>query len=316
MLKKFIFVLSLLFFSFFFLGNAFAKDYYFPKVKAQYKINADGRINVVEQRTYKFSGSFSWADLYIPLKVSRLGNTYNVQITNFRISENGKPVNFSSSVDQNGKFYARWSYSAYNENRTFDISYSLLGALSSGQDFDEFYWQVIGDNWIKKTEWTEFLISFPINIPKNQVYAFVHGPANGRYDFISDNAVRFTVNNIAAKQFVEVRLVFPKGSLVTSSSSKKTLKEVMAEEESYQDRNKLIGFLKQFLLLGVFLASGLWLVFWIWQYFKYGKEYEFETPKYLHEAPSKLPPALVEVLLNQNSSVSTKSLLIAVKVAV
>src|SRR3989344_1496409 len=304
MLRKFIFTLSFLFFSFFFSRDAFSKDYYFPIVKAIYSINQDGSINVAEERTYAFTGSFSWADIYIPLKVSRKGDKYNVRITNFRISENGKPVNFSSSVDQNGKFYARWTYSAYNETRTFDLSYTLVDVLSSGQDFVEFYWQVIGDQWEKRTDQAEILVTFPATIPKNQVYAFAHGPTNGKFDFVSDNSVQFTVENIRPKQFVEVRLVFPRNSFANLVASNKKLTDVFAEEKRYLALNSFLRFL-QFFPIGI---TFVWAVFWFFMWKKYGREYGFfRTPKYLHEPPSELSPALVEMLLSQSNTITHKS---------
>ena len=152
MRKFFLAFLAFLIF-FIFPETTFAKNYFFPKVSGEYLINADGTIDVLEHRTYSFDGSFSWADINIPLRVLRQGYTYNVNLTNFKITEDGLPVSIIQRNDLQGdKYYARWSYSAYNETRIFDISYRLTGALGGGVDYDEFYWQVIGDGWDKRTE--------------------------------------------------------------------------------------------------------------------------------------------------------------------
>src|SRR4030067_1188393 len=82
-----------------------AKDYYFPKITSTYNIDVNGYINVLEQRTYSFSGSFSWADIYIPLKVERKGNIYDIKIQNFNVTEDDKPVNLSTSYKEDGKCY-------------------------------------------------------------------------------------------------------------------------------------------------------------------------------------------------------------------
>src|SRR3989338_11352978 len=287
-MKKFLLATLPIFIFLIFPDTIWAKDYHFPKVEGRYQIQSDGSVEVLEHRTYSFDGSFSWADIYIPLKITRKGYSYDAQIADFRISENGKPVTFSSSIDQNGKFYARWTYSAYSETRTFDISYRLFNALSGGQDFDEFYWQVIGDKWDKRTERAEFLVNFPTNIPKNQVYAFAHGTTNGHYDFVDENSVKFTVSNISPKQFVEVRLVFPRNSFANLVTSSKKLSDVFAEEKRYRALNSFLRFL-QFFPIGI---TFVWAVFWFFMWKKYGREYGFfRTPKYLHEPPSELSPA-------------------------
>ena len=251
-MKKFLLATLPIFIFLIFPDTIWAKDYHFPKVEGRYQIQSDGSVEVLEHRTYSFDGSFSWADIYIPLKITRKGYSYDAQIADFRISENGKPVTFSSSIDQNGKFYARWTYSAYSETRTFDISYRLFNALSGGQDFDEFYWQVIGDKWDKRTERAEFLVNFPTNIPKNQVYAFAHGTTNGHYDFVDENSVKFTVSNISPKQFVEVRIVFPKRYLATNFNLNKNLQQVLDEEKSFLAKEQWKARLKKLFVYKLF----------------------------------------------------------------
>jgi uncharacterized membrane protein len=282
--------------------NAYAKDYYFPKVNASYTINANGSIDVVEQRTYSFDGSFSFAYIDIPLSVSRKGYSYSANLTDFRVTEKEKPLVIS---EQSGgdTFHARWTYSALNETKTFTFYYTLSGALGGGVDFDEFYWQVIGSAWDKRTEQAEFLVIFPSNIPRNRVYSFAHGPLNGKFDFVNDNSVKFTVSGISPKQFVEIRLVFPKGYVQTTESSSKNLQQILGEEKSYLSPTVY----KRFLLFGLVFANLLWAAYWIWTWFKHGREYEHNTPKYIHDPPSQLPPALVEILLSQGNTVSPRS---------
>ena len=282
--------------------SAFAKDYYFPKVEAKYNINSDGSVNVLEKRTYFFDGSFSWADIKIPLKVIRKGYTYKSTIKNFKVSENGKELYYApNSIGDT--FDAKWNYSAINEQRTFVFSYTLENAIGGGTDFSELYWQVIGDSWDKRIGQAEFIINFPENIPRDQVYVFAHGPINGKFDFISDNSVQFSVSDIPPKQFVEVRLVFPKNHVQSTVSSDNNLQEILAEEKSYVSPLQY----KQYIFYGLVLVNIFWAVYWIYAWFKYGREYDHDIPQYLHDPPSNLAPALVEILLSQGNIVSTKS---------
>lgn len=299
--------LGLLIFTLIFLvsvKSVFAKDYYFPRVEATYNINADGSIDVVEKRTYSFDGSFSWADLKSSLTVDRKGYRYDASIKNFKILENDQVI--YSGVDQKGgTYYAKWDYSAFNQTRKFDISYTLADATGGGVDFDEFYWQVIGDSWEKRTENARFLVTFPSEIPRDKVYVFAHGPLNGKFDFVKDNKVNFEVSDVPPKKFVEVRLIFPKGTITSASSSNKTLNDVFNEEKITKIKNRFIfgiGIATLALNLG-------WIIYWFFAWLKFGKEFrKSDVPKYLHEPPSDLSPALVDLLLSQGNRVSPNSL--------
>lgn len=48
-------------------------------------------------------------------------------------------------------------------------------------------------------------------------------------------------------------------------------------------------------------------IFWFIQWRKHGKEHPTSAPNYVHNPPSTLAPALVEVLLSQGSKVSPKA---------
>ena len=157
-MKKFVGLL--IFILFFLLGpkTVLAKDYYFPKVEGNYSLNKDGSVNVLERRTYSFDGDFSWAEIKIPLTVSKKGYKYSARIEDFQVSE-AENILYKGTNQTGGVFTARWTYSAYNENRTFDISYKLKNAIGGGKDFSEFYWQIIGDEWEKRTDRSEFLVT-------------------------------------------------------------------------------------------------------------------------------------------------------------
>ena len=117
----------------------------------------------------------------------------------------------------------------------------------------------------------------------------------------------FQVENLPANQFVESRLVFPKNYILAIISSDKTLQNILDEEESYLNSNKRREFLKDSFLYLYLIVLVLWTIYWIITWLKYGKEYKHNIPQYFHNPPSKLQPALVELLLNQNNSISSKS---------
>src|SRR3990167_5750678 len=84
-MKKFLLATLPIFIFLIFPDTIWAKDYHFPKVEGRYQIQSDGSVEVLEHRTYSFDGSFSWADIYIPLKITRKGYSYDAQIADFMI---------------------------------------------------------------------------------------------------------------------------------------------------------------------------------------------------------------------------------------
>ena len=67
--------------------HAETKDFYFPEVRIDINIEKDGSFVLDEYRTYDFQGRFSWASLWIPLRVIRQGYDYSVGIEDFSIMD-------------------------------------------------------------------------------------------------------------------------------------------------------------------------------------------------------------------------------------
>ena len=113
----------------------FAKDYSIPSADFVVQINPDGSADVTETRTYSFDGSFTWADEWIPLKTSTISN----------ISLDGGDLIQDISTD---RVYLKWYYEAYSENKTFTLKYRIDHAVTNQKDISEYYWQLIGDEWL------------------------------------------------------------------------------------------------------------------------------------------------------------------------
>lgn len=303
-----------------------AKDYYFPQVKIQIDINPDSSFEVLERRTYSFSGSFSWAKLWIPTRVNRQGNIYDVEIFDFDVYEETMlgyltPLRFSTALE-NGKFNARWEYQAYNETKTFVFSYHARGeGVKKYTDIAEFYWQVIGDGWEKPSQNIEVLITLPEGSSKEDIKVFGHGPLSGVAEIVDDRIARFTVPELSPKTFVEVRVLFPPNLVSREVSSEKDLASILAEEEKFRletlkkiERQRLMKTLLTFLLLfSIFVLHPLIIILWLYFYYKtwkrVGDDYDFSNiPRYIKEPPSSFEPALVENLLREGGKVSSRSL--------
>jgi len=186
------------FFSFFILillvfllpKNIYAKDYSIELAKIKVEILENGSAEVTEERTYSFSGSFSWADEWINLKAKCDENKFceNYKISNFSLSENnldylnskeGTEGTYTLNIT-NEKFYVKWFYRAQDQKKTFKLKYTIDNAVANHSDISEFYWQLVGDKWTKSTSLVTSQVFLPYEVPADQIWGYGHGPLNGK----------------------------------------------------------------------------------------------------------------------------------------
>ncbi|MCK4777269.1 MAG: DUF2207 domain-containing protein [Actinomycetia bacterium] len=307
MFKKIILVFILFLSVFLFsAGNSIveAKDYSFPSIKITVNINENGSFDFTEERTYRFDGSFSWADYNLKKEGSR-------SITGFTVSEGSKVyVDSDIAVQPQGSLsmgsssiYAKWDYGARDEERTFTIKYHVIGGIKSYSDVAEFNWKFIGKEWDKRIGDLEVLVNLPPGASKDEIAAWAHGPLYGNVEILSPQQVRYTISNLPPKTFVEGRIAFPPSLLGTISTQDKYLESrletILTEETKWANEANQQRMLFRFLIgLSVFsmiLGWGFW--YFLWK--KHGEEYEthFEGD-YFRELPADYSPALVGYLMS------------------
>ena len=192
-----------------------------------------------------------------------------------------------------------------NETKTFTLSYSLTNAITSYNDVAEFYWKVIGDGWGAKTDSVEVVIHLPDKVLIDQIYVWGHGPLNGMGEIVDGSTAKFSVKNLPAKKFVEVRILFPSSIIVSGPrESKIVLEGIKQDEKSFQEKTVISQRIKVggLIVLGIILFG--WIIFWYRMWYKHGRDYYPGIPKYVHDPPSKLEPALVEALVTQGENIT------------
>ncbi|TRZ88968.1 DUF2207 domain-containing protein, partial [bacterium] len=300
------------------------KNFYFPEVRIDINVEQDGSFVFDEYRTFDFQGRFSWASLWIPLRVNRQGYDYGIAIEDFSITDDqGGALQTEASV-KDGAYTAKWYFSARNEKKTFHIHYRVRGGIVSYPDVTELYWQVIGSGWEKPTGKATVNIHLPGAVAKkDDIRVYGHGPLSGWAEIVDERTARFTATDIGSRQFLEVRVIWPAGLGVGVSSTRHTLESIKREEtgfvqqtierarraqEARQRATKtflmVAGIWPLWLLLGPFI----WLLFYLHFWKRIGKDYRFDDiPPYFRELPSDLPPALVQVLLREGRAVIPSS---------
>jgi uncharacterized membrane protein len=305
--------LTIIFFAFLFLLSPsliLAKDYSIPKVDIEVNLQKDGSALVKESRTYKFDGSFSWADEWINLK-PKCSGCKNYKISDFSLEDkkglyvknsSGMPQSFYLE-EQEDKFYVKWFYSAVNESKTFTLKYKIQNAITNHKDIAEFYWQLVGKDWSKASNEVNAKVFLPQDAPSNKIWAFGHGPLNGKINIVSSREVDFYASNLAPNTFFEVRVLFPKlENAPFAQNSGQTLDLILKEEKGFAAQEKLrflAGLLFSLLILAIFIWRG---VYWFLTWYKYGRDPklpEVNLSGKLHEPPSDLHPIYVQALLNK-----------------
>ncbi len=288
------------------------KDYYFPELRADLYVQKDGSFHVSEFLTFEFQGQFSWASLWIPLR-ARENSSLEVKILDFRVrDERGLELPLETSVE-GGRFQARWRFSARNERRTFNISYRVVNGILNYTDITELYWQIIGPEVDRPTARAEVTVHLPEPVAdRDRLLIFGHGSLSGKSEILDQKTVRFKASEIASRQFMEIRVVWPVGSVAGLPATGYNLEKIKEEEARFVEETiarvkqarereeRRIEFLKKLGLAWVIwqiIGPLLWLLVYFYYWKRFGRDYRFEDiPEYYRELPSDLPPALVQVL--------------------
>lgn len=287
-----------------------AKDYEIPIIRVEVSINKDGTVRITEHLTYNFDSSFSWAAYRLP----KQGFT---AIRNIQISEGTQPyINKNSeapgtfTVAHNDKaIKLKWYYKAEDEKRTFTISYTLVGALTIGPKWSQFFWNYLSDNRDKATEQLDISINLPKPVSADSLHGWTHGP-KGHFELSKDTGM-FTIHatNIDDDDFAKVRALFPTSVLASPEVTNPdfTLRQVKQEEQVYQqkrtERRARNAYWHKTSQQVNFTVAIIALILFFFFYQKYGKRYS--TTRLSSTATTMIPgrqrPAAIGWLLNNRS---------------
>ncbi|MDH4270840.1 MAG: DUF2207 domain-containing protein [Candidatus Aminicenantes bacterium] len=304
--------------------RAAPKDYFFPEVRIAVLVERDGSFLVDEFRTFDFEGSFSAAWYILPLSISRGGHRDSISIEDFQIrDENSQPLRMEASTS--GGFYkAEWYFRAADERRTFQIHYRVRKGIISYPDVSELYWQMIGTGWDRPTQNVAVTVTLPEDVANREdILVYGHGPLSGWSEIIDARTARFTATQLAARQFFEVRMIWPAGMVAGVPSSRPARSSIQQEEARFvqetidnaRTAQEAKSRLKKRLWIGasiwsvwLVLGSILWFLIYLHYWKRTGQDYRFsDIPEYFRELPSNLQPALVEVLLREGRPISPRS---------
>jgi uncharacterized membrane protein len=282
---------------------AAAKSYWYPEIRTEVRLLANGDARVSQTRVYRFDGDFSWA--FVDLDKT---GAQDIQFERVAESTNAGWRNIEPLElrDSRTSLYIKWGYRASNEQKSFRLEYLVSGAVKRYEDVADFYWKLVED----EHEPVEQLYS-AVFLPGNSdelFKAYVHSrAAPGEIAFSSDSKyVEIWQQGLPRNAFQEVRVLvrpelFPQAFVI----GKKAYERILAEEK----RGFLVSALKLYLLvpLAALLIVVVPLVLVIVFYIRYGREPRIEYDAiYEHEPPREAPPLYVPGIMHQKLDSKTK----------
>lgn len=211
-------------------------------------LNQDGTADVTETWRIRIE------DTNTLFKTFEVDSSKYKEITNVKVKEikSSGDVDFTKinqykyHVDKNcyyalmykGKFEIAWGAHAESTTRTYKISYKIVDAVKNYNDCSEFYWQFISTDSEIPADYIEGTIKLPYSVENlEDLRVWAHGPLNGDIKKLSNNTVRFTVEDFAENTMLEARIVTPvnifNNNLNTVNQNK--LNSILTEEQTWAD---------------------------------------------------------------------------------
>ncbi|REL24321.1 DUF2207 domain-containing protein [Rhodohalobacter sp. SW132] len=290
---------------------AAGSNYDIPEVSVNIQIHENGTATISEHLTYRFDGSFSWAEA----NIAKEGFS---EIRNIRVSEGNwsylnenteEPGTFSVS-DRNNSVDIRWHYSAQDTSRTFTITYELTDVLTIGPDHSQFYWHFLGSGRDKATENFTATIQLPGSPDNSEIHTWGRVSEDRFSISIDDGTVLAEGNQLSRNETAAVRILFPTAVLDTESvsvtDSDFTLAGVAAEEEDRirqaAERAERDAFYASITLEVTIIISLLSIFIFVLLYKKYSTRFKTKTISDRESLiiPDQTPPALSGKLINHH----------------
>ncbi len=282
------------------------------QVNIQAEIFSDGTMAVQETRTIRFNGQYN--GFFQNLRMDP-----GVKITDVQVFEEDTPFTYNPGSDygppgtylvrpEDNNLHVDWSIDAYNETRTYLLSYVVHNQVMLHDDVAEINYQFIGD----ETEVPQSNISITLKLPESSsledLRAWGHGPLDGNVILVNHREVNWTLDQLPPRTFLEGRVVFSPNSILNPDlqTGKIALESILSEEQSLADQanrwrmlNRADWIAAPLILLGTLVTS-----------FVFRRRYSKPFPTnfrgdYYRELPQKYSPAELGVLIRNNKPNST-----------
>ncbi len=234
--------------------RALAKSYSIDRVDIDATINADGSLDVVEERTFDFDGHYNGVYWDIP-RGEYEGHDIGIEVVSAQRDmgagwEDMELVD-DASVGDDAVYVVRDRYNydydvditrvqiftqVDDQDVTFRINYRVANGVVAWGDVGELYWKYVSDGWDEPSRNVTCTIHVPVPAGEtvtagDNVRAWGHGPLNGEVEVTADGA-RLTVREVGTAEFAEARIAFPVSWLSGMTPGSRDALDAIVEEET------------------------------------------------------------------------------------
>jgi uncharacterized membrane protein len=296
-----------------------AKSYSITGVSIDAQLNPDGSMDVVESRTFRFSGSFRFV-------FRTLSPQGRITFEDFKISEGGEFYELSDLerpgtyriIKTSGQIEVRWFFDAQNESRTFDFHYRVMNAVTRYEDAAVLYYQFISGEWDRVSRDVRLSVKPPEELLQSELNEWLHGPLWAESRIEADGSITAWCEYLPKNTYLEIRALYPPEKFPSVIAAEGRVRDqIMKEEARWAEqanlmreeaaRNQAEAARKEE-LREKRKEQGKWVVIalsvlgigFTWRnYRKYGQRPSLPpSVKYASDVPANIPPALVGYLLS------------------
>jgi uncharacterized membrane protein len=265
-----------------------AKELRIENFRAQVDVLPDSTVSVTESITAHFLGG-PWHGLYreIPVEYETpQGMNYSLFLDVKRVTDgSGHSLKYESSRERHYRKLKIYIDNADNSVQTINIEYTVSNALKFHEDFDEFYWNVTGDEWDVPISAASATITLPSGA-KNIRANFATGAYRSRGQ---DAELSVTGNGVEVH--TTAPLPYHHGLTVAVAFDKGALREPTKFDEF------ILFFRSNWPLIFPFFVA--LIMYWIW--YKNGRDPRLRPIAAQYEPPDKLTPSEVGTLIDNSA---------------
>jgi uncharacterized membrane protein len=264
-----------------------------------YTIASDGTVQVIETWRVRFSGGpFRFAFRSIPLNRVQAIDGWGVREAGRAYREASGEASGTFTLDsENNERKITWYFDQTSDaTRTFELRYTLHGALRIYPGGDQLFWKFIESDRAYTIEAARVVVTLPANFNADQIRSTTYRNATEEAESsrtLGPNSVEFVGGPFPSNTEWEIRTTFPHG-VVTSA-----VPAWQAADEARQSRIPALNLATLVLsfLSGLGGSVGLYL-FW----YRRGRDTPTGVaPAYLTAPPDESPPAVVGTLIDEDA---------------
>jgi len=246
-MKKGKYIVSMLIFIFFILCSSVeAGELNLNKLSFNAVLNEDGSMNVTEVWNIDI---YDTNTLYKTFELDNEGYDGFSDVTVYEITENSnkklyKKIDeemyhvtkgcYYGLINSNDEYEIAWGVSVDNsETRIYEINYTVENIVHKYMDCSEIYWQFVGNKFEIDCDIVEGKITLPDNeYLIEDIKAWAHGPLNGNISIVNSKEIKFSVDNFASGNMLEIRIATPPSLFPMSNKNinSEKLSDIISEE--------------------------------------------------------------------------------------